>query len=177
MTPPRSCIRAHPQAGEQHRHRLRCSELNRLRSAPLGCEAPIRGRAAATALPAPPPALSGFDGGICQSTNLLYWLVQHSELVILERLHHTCDPLPEERRVLPWSSGADVFYNYRDFQLSNPTAATFQICLWLNRHPPSGGVALGPGRAPSNTTCMSRSIGSCKTAVPASAETRSGAAP
>ncbi len=76
-------------------------------------------------------ARPGIGGGICQSTNLLYWLALHSELSIRERHHHTCDPFPDEGRVLPWSSGAAVFYNYLDFQLTNPTAATFQIRLWL----------------------------------------------
>lgn len=76
-------------------------------------------------------ARPGIGGGICQSTNLLHWLALHSELSISERHHHTCDPFPDEGRVLPWSSGAAVFYNYLDFQLTNPTAATFQIRLWL----------------------------------------------
>ncbi|MEB3264130.1 MAG: VanW family protein [Synechococcus sp.] len=76
-------------------------------------------------------ARPGIGGGICQSTNLLYWLALHSELSIRERHHHSCDPFPDEGRVLPWSSGAAVFYNYLDFQLTNPTAATFQIRLWL----------------------------------------------
>ncbi len=73
----------------------------------------------------------GIGGGICQSTNLLYWLALHSELTVSERHHHTCDPFPDEGRVLPWSSGAAVFYNYLDFQLTNHTADTFQIRLWL----------------------------------------------
>ncbi len=76
-------------------------------------------------------ARPGIGGGICQSTNLLYWLALHSELTISERHHHTCDPFPDEGRVLPWSSGAAVFYNYLDFQLTNNTAATFQIRLRL----------------------------------------------
>jgi len=73
----------------------------------------------------------GIGGGICQSTNLLYWLALHSELTVSERHHHTCDPFPDEGRVLPWSSGAAVFYNYLDFQLTNHTEDIFQIRLWL----------------------------------------------
>ena len=76
-------------------------------------------------------ARPGIGGGICQSTNLLNWLALHSELTVRERHHHTCDPFPDEGRVLPWSSGAAVFYNYLDFQLANPTSDTFQIRLWL----------------------------------------------
>lgn len=55
---------------------------------------------------------SGIGGGICQSTNLIYWLALHSELEVTENHHHTCDPFPDQGRVLPWSTGAAVFFNY-----------------------------------------------------------------
>jgi vancomycin resistance protein VanW len=73
----------------------------------------------------------GIGGGICQSTNLLHWLALHSPLTITERHHHSIDPFPDDGRVLPWASGAAVFYNYLDFQLTNNTKWTFQINLWL----------------------------------------------
>lgn len=74
---------------------------------------------------------AGVGGGICQSTNLLHWLALHSPLTITERHHHSVDPFPDDGRVLPWASGAAVFYNYLDFQLTNNTQWTFQINLWL----------------------------------------------
>ncbi|MGB0932432.1 MAG: VanW family protein [Chitinophagales bacterium] len=74
---------------------------------------------------------AGIGGGICQSTNLLYWLALHSPLTITERHHHSIDAFPDNGRVLPWASGAAVFYNYLDFQLTNNTKWTFQIRLWL----------------------------------------------
>lgn len=73
----------------------------------------------------------GIGGGICQSTNLLHWLALHSPLTITERHHHSIDPFPDDGRVLPWASGAAIFYNYHDFQLTNNTQWTFQINLWL----------------------------------------------
>tara|TARA_R100000951_G_scaffold89958_1_gene78081 strand:+ start:107 stop:949 length:843 start_codon:yes stop_codon:yes gene_type:complete len=73
----------------------------------------------------------GVGGGICQSSNLLHWLALHSPLTINERHHHSIDPFPDDGRVLPWASGAAVFYNYLDFQLTNNTEWTFQINLWL----------------------------------------------
>ncbi|MGB0432620.1 MAG: VanW family protein [Bacteroidia bacterium] len=73
----------------------------------------------------------GIGGGICQITNLLHWLALHSPLTITERHHHSVDPFPDDGRVLPWASGAAVFYNYLDFQLTNNTNWTFQINLWL----------------------------------------------
>lgn len=74
---------------------------------------------------------AGIGGGICQSTNLLHWLALHAPLEITERHHHSIDPFPDDGRVLPWASGAAIFYNYLDFQLTNKTEWTFQINLWL----------------------------------------------
>ena len=73
----------------------------------------------------------GIGGGICQSSNLLYWLALHSPLSVTERHHHSFDPFPDNGRILPFASGATVFYNYLDFQLTNNTPWTFQINLWL----------------------------------------------
>jgi vancomycin resistance protein VanW len=76
-------------------------------------------------------AKTGIGGGICQSSNLMHWLALHSPLSINERHHHSFDPFPDDGRVLPFASGATVFYNYLDFQLTNNTNWTFQINLWL----------------------------------------------
>ena len=76
-------------------------------------------------------AKAGIGGGICQSSNLMHWLALHSPLTINERHHHSCDPFPDDGRVLPFASGATVLYNYLDFQLTNNTEWTFQINLWL----------------------------------------------
>lgn len=73
----------------------------------------------------------GVGGGICQISNLIYWLALHSELAVVERSHHGYDPFPDNNRVLPFASGATVFYNYIDLQIENRTPAVFQINLWL----------------------------------------------
>lgn len=76
-------------------------------------------------------ARAGIGGGICQISNLIHWLVLHSPLRVIERYHHSFDPFPDEGRVLPFGSGATVFYNYRDYQFRNETPYTFQLILWL----------------------------------------------
>jgi vancomycin resistance protein VanW len=76
-------------------------------------------------------ARAGIGGGICQISNLIHWLVIHSPLTVIERYHHSFDPFPDDGRVLPFGSGATVFYNYRDYQFTNNTKFTFQINLWL----------------------------------------------
>jgi vancomycin resistance protein VanW len=77
-------------------------------------------------------AKPGIGGGICQIANLIHWLVIHSSLTVTKRYHHSFDPFPDDRRVLPFGSGATVFYNYIDYQFTNCTPYTFQLRLWLS---------------------------------------------
>ena len=76
-------------------------------------------------------AKAGIGGGICQISNLIHWLVIHSPLTVTERRHHSFDPFPNNGRVLPFGSGATVFYNYIDYQFTNNTEQNFQINLWF----------------------------------------------
>lgn len=79
--------------------------------------------------------VTGIGGGICQLANLLYWMVLHTPLRVVERHHHSFDPFPDDGRVLPFGSGAGVFYNYVDLRFYNPTDQAFQINVWLtDRH-------------------------------------------
>jgi len=75
---------------------------------------------------------AGIGGGLCQIANLLHWLIMHSQLTVTERHHHSFDPFPDEGRVLPFGSGATIFYNYMDYQVTNNTLHTFQINLWFS---------------------------------------------
>ncbi|RLQ96145.1 VanW family protein [Falsibacillus albus] len=74
---------------------------------------------------------TGVGGGICQLANLLYWMAIHTPMEIIERHHHSFDPFPDNGRVLPFGSGAGVFYNYVDLRFFNPTDQPFQIKVWL----------------------------------------------
>lgn len=74
---------------------------------------------------------SGIGGGDCQISNMINWLVMHSPLTVIEICPHSYDPFPDHERVLPFGSGATVFYNYHDYQFTNNTDSTFQINLWL----------------------------------------------
>jgi len=72
-------------------------------------------------------AMSGVGGGICQLANLLYWMVMHSSLTVVERSEHGFDPFPDNNRVIPWGSGAAIYYNYVDLVFGNDTDSTFQF--------------------------------------------------
>jgi vancomycin resistance protein VanW len=74
-------------------------------------------------------ARQGVGGGICQLSNLIHWMAIHSPLLVVERSNHSFDPFPDDGRVLPFGSGAAIFYNYIDLVLHNPTDRYFQLKL------------------------------------------------
>lgn len=56
----------------------------------------------------------------------------HTELKIIERHRHSYDIFPDSGRVLPFASGATVFYNYVDLKVKNTTTKPMQIKLWID---------------------------------------------
>ncbi len=71
--------------------------------------------------------VEGIGGGLCQLANLLYWMVLHAPLTVTERYRHSFDAFPDSGRVLPFASGATIFYNYVDLQFRNDTDMEFVI--------------------------------------------------
>lgn len=83
---------------------------------------------------------TGIGGGLCQLANLLYWMALHTPLEVVERHHHSFDPFPDHERVLPFGSGAGIFYNYVDLRFYNPTEQPFQIRVWLTENHLKGAI-------------------------------------
>ncbi|MCF1868371.1 VanW family protein [Klebsiella pneumoniae] len=91
-------------------------------------------------------ARKGVGGGICQASNLIHWLALHSELKVIEKANHSFDPFPDEGRVLPFGSGAAIFYNYVDLVLYNPTPYDYQIRLHVAEHQLEGELLCSEAR-------------------------------
>lgn len=70
-------------------------------------------------------------GGLCQMTNMIYWMAIHTDLKIEERWRHGFDVFPDVGRTQPFASGATCSYNYIDLQISNPTQNTYQLRLQI----------------------------------------------
>lgn len=79
-------------------------------------------------------ARSGIGGGLCQLSNLIHWMALHSPLQVVERANHSFDPFPDDGRVLPFGSGAAIFYNYVDLVIHNPTRQCFQFAFHIGEH-------------------------------------------
>lgn len=61
----------------------------------------------------------GIGGGLCQMSNLLYWLILHTELEVIERHHHSLDVFKDSGRTVPFGAGATVFFPVLDLRFKN----------------------------------------------------------
>lgn len=70
-------------------------------------------------------------GGLCQLSNLLYWMTLHTPLTVVERHRHGYDVFPDADRTQPFGSGATCYYNYLDLVIRNDTPHAWRLCLRL----------------------------------------------
>jgi len=88
----------------------------------------------------------GLGGGLCQLSNLIYWLTLHTPLTITERYRHSYDVFPDSKRTKPFGSGATCVYPYRDLMITNNTNEDYELRLkvgekylegaWYSNHKP-----------------------------------------
>lgn len=71
----------------------------------------------------------GVGGGLCQLSNLIYWMTLHTPLTVTERYRHSHDIFPDVNRTQPFGSGATCVYNYLDLQVYNGTDREFQLVV------------------------------------------------
>ena len=68
-------------------------------------------------------------GGLCQLSNLIFWMTLHTPLTVIERYRHSHDVFPDSNRTQPFGSGATCAYPHRDLMIRNDTDQDFQLCL------------------------------------------------
>lgn len=88
----------------------------------------------------------GIGGGLCQLSNLIFWMTLHTPLTIVERYRHSYDVFPDSNRTQPFGSGATCVYPYRDLMIRNDTETDFQLHVkvdhshlegaWLSEYAP-----------------------------------------
>lgn len=89
---------------------------------------------------------SDVGGGLCQLSNLIFWMTLHTDLTVVERYRHSHDVFPDAHRTQPFGTGATCAYPHRDLMLRNDTRETYQLRLrvgeenlegeWLATAPP-----------------------------------------
>ena len=70
-------------------------------------------------------------GGLCQLSNLIFWMTLHTPLTVVERYRHSHDVFPDSGRTQPFGSGATCAYPHRDLMIRNDTNEPYQLCLWV----------------------------------------------
>jgi vancomycin resistance protein VanW len=81
----------------------------------------------------------GIGGGLCQLSNLIYWMTLHTPLTIVERYRHSFDVFPDSNRVQPFGSGATCVYPYRDLMIRNDTNEVYQLSVKVGQSYLDGG--------------------------------------
>jgi vancomycin resistance protein VanW len=74
----------------------------------------------------------GIGGGLCQLTNLLYWITLHTPLTVVERWRHTYDVFPDADRRQPFGSGATCAWPMLDLQIENRTSTSFRLAVTVS---------------------------------------------
>jgi vancomycin resistance protein VanW len=75
---------------------------------------------------------AGVGGGLCQMTNLLYWMTLHTPLTVVERWRHSYDVFPDVNRTQPFGSGATCSWPVLDLQIANYTTEVYRLSLDLD---------------------------------------------
>lgn len=74
---------------------------------------------------------SGIGGGMCQMTNLIHWMILHTDMEITEHHHHDqIDLFPDFKRTIPFGTGTSIVYNYLDYRFKNTTNLTYQLIIY-----------------------------------------------
>lgn len=74
---------------------------------------------------------AGVGGGLCQLSNLIYWMTLHTPLTVIERHRHSHDIFPDVNRTQPFGTGATCSYNSLDLQIYNGTDHDYQLIVYL----------------------------------------------
>ena len=73
--------------------------------------------------------ISGTGGGLCQLSNLIFWMAIHTPLTIVERHRHRYDVFPDSNRTQPFGSDATCYYPHGDLMIRNDTPNTYQLMV------------------------------------------------
>lgn len=73
--------------------------------------------------------VGSYGGGLCQLSNMLFWLFLHTPLTIVERYGHDTEFFPATNEELPCGIDATINEGWLDLKVKNDTENTFQIIV------------------------------------------------
>lgn len=73
--------------------------------------------------------VGSYGGGLCQLSNMLFWLFLHSPLTVTERHGHAVESFPSTTEELPSGTDATINEGWLDLKVRNETNQIFQIII------------------------------------------------
>lgn len=73
--------------------------------------------------------VGSYGGGLCQLSNMLFWLFLHTPLTVIERHGHAVESFPSTTEELPCGTDATINEGWLDLKIRNDTDNTFQIVI------------------------------------------------
>ena len=73
--------------------------------------------------------VGSYGGGLCQLSNMLFWLFLHTPLIVVERHGHAVESFPSTTEDLPCGTDATISEGWLDLKVRNDTDNTFQIVI------------------------------------------------
>lgn len=71
--------------------------------------------------------IGSYGGGLCQLSNMLFWLFLHTPLTVVERHAHAVESFPSTTEDLPCGTDATINEGWLDLKVRNDTDKVFQI--------------------------------------------------
>lgn len=73
--------------------------------------------------------VGSYGGGLCQLSNMLFWLFLHTPLTVIERHGHAVESFPSTTEELPCGTDATINEGWLDLKICNDTDNTFQVVV------------------------------------------------
>lgn len=71
--------------------------------------------------------IGSYGGGLCQLSNMLFWLFLHTPMTVVERHGHAVESFPSTTEDLPCGTDATINEGWLDLKVRNNTDNAFQI--------------------------------------------------
>ena len=73
--------------------------------------------------------VGSYGGGLCQLSNMLFWMFLHTPMTIVERHGHAVESFPSATEDLPSGTDATINEGWLDLKVRNLTECAFQIVI------------------------------------------------
>lgn len=79
-------------------------------------------------------------GGLCQISNMLFYLFLHTPLTIVERHPHSAETIPHPKGDIPVGVDATIAEGWKDLKVKNETDESFQILIEFDEETMYGAI-------------------------------------